>query len=287
MPKFTDTGETPFYFDNAGYRLFGVLHPPAENGRLAGHAHGLVFSSPFAEEKMIAHRVMVNMARYLAAQGVACLRFDYMGEGDSEGSFEASSITTRLSDISAALSILTEATSLKSIGLLGVRFGATLAALAAAKNRLDSLILISPIITGKPYLEQALRSNLAAQLAAYGNVLKDRHQLTDELMNGTPVNIDGYLLGKEHYLEMSAIDLLETDDFPAGRILLLDVSKKDAQPSDPDMNGLYQKLRKADRDVTMSIIREAPFWKDSKVYSPVSAPINNVLADWLREKEAE
>ncbi len=102
--------ENPFFFTNGACRLFGVLHAPNGQGSLARHKLGMLFCSPFAEEKMIAHRVFVNIARSLAREGITCLRFDFMGEGDSEGNFEDSTIKTRLSDISAALSILAEET---------------------------------------------------------------------------------------------------------------------------------------------------------------------------------
>jgi len=50
--------ETPFFFPNGNYQLFGVLHEaeaPSKN-------EGFVFCAPFAEEKLWAHRVFVNFA---------------------------------------------------------------------------------------------------------------------------------------------------------------------------------------------------------------------------------
>ena len=46
---------------------------------------------------------MVNMGRRLASNGYPVLRFDFMGEGDSEGDFEDGTITTRLDDINCAV----------------------------------------------------------------------------------------------------------------------------------------------------------------------------------------
>jgi len=126
--------ETPFFFLNGAYQLFGILHEPV---RPDHSRDGVVLCAPFGEEKLIAHRVLVNMARSLAAVGHAVLRFDFMGEGDSGGGFEDSTIASRLSDISAALSMLKEKTGSKKVGLLGARFGATLALLAAARNGVE------------------------------------------------------------------------------------------------------------------------------------------------------
>ena len=73
--------EKPFIFPNGSYNLFGILHEP----EIESNGEGFVFCSPFAEEKLWAHRVFVNFARELARLGYTVLRFDYMGHGDSEG----------------------------------------------------------------------------------------------------------------------------------------------------------------------------------------------------------
>ena len=73
--------ETPVFFKNGTNRLFGIVHYP-ETGE---PENAFVFCHPFAEEKLWAHRVYVNFARYLAKHGWAVLRFDYAGYGDSDG----------------------------------------------------------------------------------------------------------------------------------------------------------------------------------------------------------
>ena len=122
--------EEPLFFPSEGYRLFGVLHSPVD-GKRENTKVGLVFCDPFAEEKLWAHRIYVNMARYLAENGIWALRFDCMGHGDSEGEFEESTVETRLRDIRNAVRFLKEQSGVDRIGLLGLRFGGTLAAIAA------------------------------------------------------------------------------------------------------------------------------------------------------------
>ena len=112
--------ETPFFFKTHNYNLFGVFHEP-ETNKHSKPSVGIVFCHPFAEEKLISHRVMVNLARKLTEAGFYCLRFDYMGHGDSDGNFEASTIETRLSDIHCAERFLRERTGVDKVGLLGVR----------------------------------------------------------------------------------------------------------------------------------------------------------------------
>ena len=73
----TPAVETPLFFENGAYRLFGVLHQPA--GPPSGA--GWVFCHPFAEEKLWTQRVYVSFARMLASRGAWVLRFDAMGNG--------------------------------------------------------------------------------------------------------------------------------------------------------------------------------------------------------------
>jgi alpha/beta superfamily hydrolase len=157
--------ETPFYFPNGNYQLFGILYRPEKMVRDTG----FVFVHPFAEEKLWTQRVYVNFARELAQHGYPVLRFDEMGHGDSEGNFEESTIETRLSDINSAIAqIRKDIPEIKKIGLLGLRFGATLASLAAEKSELiHQLILWEPIVDGEKYMQEMLRINLTTQTAVY------------------------------------------------------------------------------------------------------------------------
>lgn len=273
--------ERPFFFKNKDYQLFGVLHTSENATPLTKHKLGVVFCTPFAEEKMISHRVFVNIARAMAREGIACLRFDFMGEGDSEGDFEDSTIKTRLSDISTARSVLAEKAGIEKVGLIGIRFGGTLAALAASQNKVDSLVLISPIVCGQPYMDQCLRSNLTTQMAAYRKIIKDRTQLIADLMNGHPVNIDGYLISKNLYEEIVGIDLLNGPEISARKILLIHVAKDEKQPLDHSLSKLYEKLRNNNPETELLKVQEEPFWKDGKIYSPIKRDLNKTLVNWL------
>jgi len=66
--------ETPYYFERNGLRIFGVLHHPEtpENGC------GVVFCHSLFEEKICAHRVFVNFARFLAVIVLVAASFTYV-----------------------------------------------------------------------------------------------------------------------------------------------------------------------------------------------------------------
>lgn len=277
--------ETPLFFKNKNYNLFGVLHEPdTPNSTLIHHSLGLVFCHPFAEEKLIAHRVMVNLARRLTKEGICCFRFDYMGHGDSDGNFEDSTIETRLSDIKCAIDFLREQTGVKRIGLLGVRLGATLAALTCANNsEIDFLILISPIVDGKPYIDQCLRSNLTTQLAVYRKIKKTREQLVKDLMDGKTVNIDGYIITKRLYFQIKCIDLMKEANNYSKKVLIIQLSNKQNSPLDKslhELNSLYNKKVKYSR---VYKVKEDLFWSESKIYNPEANNVYKIVLKILKD----
>jgi hypothetical protein len=74
--------ETPITFDGPGGRLFGILTRPAvgPSASLSG-----VFLNAGAVRRIGPNRIWVDTARQWAARGVATLRMDLEGIGDSDG----------------------------------------------------------------------------------------------------------------------------------------------------------------------------------------------------------
>jgi exosortase A-associated hydrolase 1 len=67
-------------FDCEGSRLIGVLHRPVTPATT-----GVVLIVGGPQYRVGSHRQFVLLGDELASSGVACLRFDYRGMGDSEG----------------------------------------------------------------------------------------------------------------------------------------------------------------------------------------------------------
>ena len=90
-------------------------------------------------------------ARALESQGIASLRFNFRGVGDSQGAFSMGK--DEAMDVRAAVKLLRLWKSLdnKRIGLMGYSFGATMALLAAAKEKaVRALAMVAPPTTSFP-----------------------------------------------------------------------------------------------------------------------------------------
>lgn len=133
-----DYRETALCFECEGATLFGVLTLPAARARI-----GVVVVVGGPQYRVGSHRQFVLLARALAMDGVACLRFDYRGMGDSEG--EPITFESAGPDITAAIDELCNRLSnLETVVLWGLCDGATACAFAAGDRRIGGLILVNP-----------------------------------------------------------------------------------------------------------------------------------------------
>ena len=162
--------------------------------------------NPFGEEASRGHRTFRVLATQLERLGYSTLRFDYTGTGDSLGDSEDATIDGWLADIGEAAEHLRRTTGIAKISLVGLRFGATLAALATARGvlRARHLVLWDPVVAGRAYL-----SELGAQHEAYmrdeiGPTWTDRRGMRPD---GSPMEALGAPISAALAAELAAIDL--------------------------------------------------------------------------------
>jgi hypothetical protein len=278
--------ETPFFFTRGPARLFGFLHAPT-----GGSASGFVLSHPFAEEKLWSHRVFVSVARALAERGHAVLRFDYMGAGDSSGLTPETSLDTHLQDLRTAIGEFSRRMpQLTSIGLAGLRLGASFAALTAeaavddealALVRGAPLILWDPVLDGESYFQELLRSNLSTQLAVYGKVVENREALTARILAGDAVNVDGYDIGKA-LLESCGVPAL-LDSQPKrhqGPALVMQIAASKAQKDRDDLAALAASYARG----CVQRAAEQPFWREIKPFYPRAEQLQAQTLQWLEQQ---
>ena len=149
-PSATPGDARPIYFGAGGRQLFG-WHHPVSAARCA-----VVICSPLGSESTGWHRASRHWAVGLARAGVAVLRFDYAGTGDSIGAEDAPhQVRSWIDSIGDAVDFMREAGDAPSIVLAGLGMGATLAMSAAAeRGDCDGLVLWAPFASGRAYLRE-------------------------------------------------------------------------------------------------------------------------------------
>lgn len=161
--------ETPVTFKCRGQQLVGMLHLPA--GR-RGRFPAVLLLHGFTGTKVEAHRMFVKLARALAHKGIATLRFDYRGSGDSAGEFEDTTIRTEVADAIEALRYLVRHPRInaKRLALAGLSMGAAVAAYVVSRerSRFRTLVLWAPVAEGAGILDNLSTPEAVSSLAQTG-----------------------------------------------------------------------------------------------------------------------
>ena len=281
--------ETPFFFTRGATRLFGMLHSPQHP---VGNT-GFVMSHPFGEEKLWSHRVFVSMARELTKVGCTVFRFDYMGAGDSSSSTPHTSLESHLADLTAAIEmLLARQPDVKNVGLIGLRLGASFAALlaeqAASNRRLTSvrnapLILWDPVLDGLGYFQELLRSNLTTQLAVYGKVRENREILQQKFYAGGRVNVDGYEIALPLFESCGRSDLIDSAmKRHAGPVLVVQIAATAKQKDRVDLQGLAQQYPRG----VFTRAAEQAFWREIKPFVAYASNLQQATLQWLEQCNA-
>ena len=172
---------------------FGWLHSPLAGAR---SDIGVVLCHGLSQDAATGHRPFRLLADALAAQGYPALRFDYPGTGDSHDVDGTADLDVWLGSIAGAIDRLRAAAGVRRVALVGLRFGAALAALAAeGRDEVAALVLLAPTLRGRPYVSQLTTE---ARLRAAGPVVPQDGIVLGELR-----------LNAETLQRMSRIELSE------------------------------------------------------------------------------
>lgn len=137
----------PFHF-GTGDALFGMYHAAALSPSAA-----VLLCAPLGQTLIRTHRVYRQLATALAARGIAALRFDYYGTGDSAGSNTDVNWERCLLDIGTAASELRARSGCQRLTVFGAHLGGSLAMAAAATTQIEQLILWDPVLDGAAHAD--------------------------------------------------------------------------------------------------------------------------------------
>ena len=132
------------WFGDPDQSNLGFLHLPDD-----GIVHGaVVLCPPLGYDQVIGYRALRFVAQEFAARGIAALRFDYLGEGDSIG-LSGSSAAPELwmTSIARATAYL-RGSGVENVALFGMGSGALLANEAALTVNAAALLLRRPESSG-------------------------------------------------------------------------------------------------------------------------------------------
>jgi dienelactone hydrolase len=161
--------ERPITFRSAGEQVVGMLHLPEGKGPFPA----VVFFHGFTGNKSEAHRLFVQTARGLAGAGVAALRIDFRGSGDSAGEFSQMSVSSEVADGHAALRYLRGRRDIdrQRIGILGMSMGGMVASLVTADEpEVRAVVLWNPVADAKGLRDRRYSEELRRQFDALGVV---------------------------------------------------------------------------------------------------------------------
>src|SRR3954468_8799767 len=166
-----------------------------------------VLCGPIGPEYTRSHRTVRHLADRLAAAGVPAIRFDYQGCGDSAGD-EAS--PDRLGawrrSIAAAAWHARRLSGCSRVCLIGIRLGATLAALEAEEVGADLVVLWNPVVKGRAYTHE---------LQAIAMTAADGAAKVDDGLESA-----GFRISAETLAALRSIDLTRIAFKPRARVLL-------------------------------------------------------------------
>jgi uncharacterized protein len=135
--------------------LSGTLQVPAlENGKkcpLVIIMHGFMDSS--------SNPMHVSIANQLSNKGIASLRFDFNGHGQSEGQFIDMTVLNEIEDGNAVYNYVRKLNYVSNIGLIGHSQGGVVAGMLAGQlgNKITSLVQMAPAAVLK---DDALAGNI-------------------------------------------------------------------------------------------------------------------------------
>lgn len=250
----------------------------------------LLYVPPFAEEMNKSRRMAALLALDLARRGIASLRIDLHGCGDSSGDFADARWAGWRDDLALASAWLEQRAAHRP-ALLGLRLGALLAmdyaASADPAGAPRQLMLWQPVLDGATFLTQFLRLRMAGALTdATTAADNSTAALRARLAAGEPLEIGGYELSPELAQAIDALKLA-----PLGRagcaLRWFDVGQPDRAPS-PATDKALAALRERGVEVELTRIDGPAFWGSQEIAT--CQPLLDAtaaLAPWFAMESAD
>ena len=244
----------------AGRRVFALLRAPD----LATGECTLVVP-PFAEEMNKSRRIITDFAQHARRQGRGTLCIDLSGTGDSEGEFAEARIERWIDDLASAIA-WSASLGWRVTSLLGIRFGALLAAALVHRRKPDLLRIgfWQPVTSGARLIDQFLRIRVMASRMEQGRA-ESAADLRSRLKSGDALDVAGYTLSGALCADIAALDLHSEliASFPP--IRWLEVVADAAGPLSPATQQALEQARAAGCRIEHAQVAGEPFWMATEI----------------------
>jgi pimeloyl-ACP methyl ester carboxylesterase len=234
----------------------------------------VVLFDAFGEEKKSALRVMVRLARALAARGFSTLHFDHSGSGESTGTPAAVTWDEWLRESEAAVGFVQQQTGSRRWLAVGVRFGAFAALHAASHCQAAAVSLVEPILTGDECLRDLERRQRIKQAVAGASATEE--DSARRWARGETVDLGGFEVGARLAQGLRPETVIARlaalpGDCP---VQILRVS---GSPSFPPAWKALTERADAVPPGRASVVRDKPFWGQLEYYES-DLVLNEVVA---------
>jgi pimeloyl-ACP methyl ester carboxylesterase len=249
-----DVLEWTFLMAAGNEELFAILDRPA---RGSPRGPGFVVCHSYGEEFVTLRRVERAVARTLAREGHPVLSFHRSGFGDSSGSLADATVDRQVVEIRAAMDRLASETGVVATGLVGARFGALMAGLAAAGGGVDHLLLMNPVFRSGPYFRNMMKQT---RLMAILDVEVPGERTVDEylqtLQHRGVIDLHGLPLYRHLFEDLEPVDLADALGNVAARTLILQTTRRSIPPA--SVLALAEGIHKAGGECSIELVPEPP-----------------------------
>ncbi|HED35571.1 MAG TPA: alpha/beta fold hydrolase [Gammaproteobacteria bacterium] len=202
----------PTFFGDKEKLLYGIYHPPLSR---AAKETAVLICYPVLQEYIRSHRALRQLAEQLSRAGCHVLRFDYYGTGDSAGNLDETDLQQWVENIQQAEDELKDLSGVRKISVVGLRFGAMLAAKHNSKN-INRLVLWDPVESGQAYIKMlnAMHVDMLLDPDRFPEPReRDKNQLATELL--------GFSVPNALYNEIEQCNIVESFNVEAEKTLLI------------------------------------------------------------------
>ncbi len=205
---------TPCYWTSLGAPLFGWLHAGREPSQFD---HAVIIAPPIGHEQLHAHRSLRHLADALAQRGIPTFRFDWHGTGDSAGRDEdPRRLDVWRTNLRDSGELLKQKLAVRHISVIGLRFGAALAATTFSAREIENLVLWAPVVSGRTYVREMTAIDRTSEIPSHS-------------IPGAPADLEpaGLVLSEATARDIAQLNLLQSP-LPTCRTLL--VARDDLHP---------------------------------------------------------